>query len=135
MKPLSVWLATAFVIFGTFCGAYHAYLTHSPRRVLVVVDTSFSMRPVWRQVPAELEDLNRRRYTQFSLVTEKKRIHGWSPKLELGSVSPFAPRNFSKLENEDRYREFKEATEIHLITGADDASTKRFTGCFIHRLR
>jgi len=43
------------------------------------------------QVPATLATLQQRRYTQFSLITDKAKIHAWQPQLALGALQPYAP--------------------------------------------
>lgn len=133
MKIFSVWVLIALMVFGTLSGAYHFLLARNPRKVLVVVDSSFSMRAVWHLVPGKVKTLSGRRYTEFGLVTEKIRIHKWSPELRLGSVSPYAPRNFANLEDGDYFPEIGEANEIYLITSAPEALTRGFGGWEIIR--
>ncbi len=135
MKPFWVWLIVTLIVLGSVGGAYHAYLVNNPRRILVVLDSSFPMQSAWPHVPNELQSLSRRRYAQFSLVTEKRRVHGWSPRLEMGPVSPFAPRDFAKLDSHGRYQEIEEATEIHFLTNAAVRPIGSFDGWTIHRLK
>ena len=89
MKQLLIWGAVFLGLYGGMSGAYHLYLTHHPRRVLVALDTSFPMHTVWSQVPATLAALQTQRYTLFSLITDKSktfvRAYGF-----LASVLPFA---------------------------------------------
>ena len=134
MRALLIWLIIAAVPFGTFGGVYHWYLLQNPRLVLVVVDSSFPMRSVWEQVPTELERIGNRTYARFSLVTEKYRVHGWSSRLELGTLLPYAPRSFAKLRGSTRYPEIKEATEIHFITNAPETLVGTHSGWKICRL-
>lgn len=134
MKPFSIWLAITLLAYGGFGGGYHYYLTENPRKVAVVIDASFAMEPVWNQVPGVLEKINAQRYAQFSLSTEKGRIHGWSTSLELGRTTPYAPRDFSRLMDKRKFPEMAEATEIQLITNAGTALTKNLSGFKIMRL-
>ena len=83
--------------------------------VLVVVDSSFHMKSVWQQVSDVLKNLSSLRYAEFSLITEKNSVHGWSLRLNLGKVSPYAPRSFSKLEGKGNYPAIEEAGEIFFL--------------------
>ena len=65
-----------------------------------------------------------RRYTVYSLVTEKDRVHGWQDTLSLGKLSPFAPRNLDKLRNGDKFPEIEEADRKYIVTNADDSELK-----------
>jgi hypothetical protein len=76
MKPFLIWLVIAILVFGGIGGGYHASLTQNPRKVLVAVDSSFQMKSAWSRVPDLLNSLDNQRYTTYSLVTEKKSIHG-----------------------------------------------------------
>jgi hypothetical protein len=134
MKPFSIWLAITLFAFGMFGGSYHFYLTENPRRVLVVVDSSFHMKSVWQQVSGELKNLSSLRYAEFSLITGKNSVHGWSPRLNLGKVSPYAPRSFSKLKGKGNYPAIEEAGEIFFLTNADASMTEGFRGWHIIRL-
>ena len=126
MKPYLVWLAIALVSFGGLGGGYHAYLEAHPRKVLVVVDASFAMQPAWTRVGLALSQLEDRRYTSFSLFTEKGKVHGWSARLHPGKISPYAPRDFSRLVNGPQPPEIAEATERVLITNASGADLEPF---------
>jgi len=135
MKTFAIWFAATLTLFGFLSGAYHAYLSENPRRVLVVIDSSFPMRAVWRKAEAELRSLNGRRYTEYALISEKARIHSWSEALRLGTLSPFAPRNFANLRNSARYPEMNSAMEVHFITNAAETQTSEFSEWIVHRLR
>lgn len=129
MKPFGIWLSLTVIVFGACSGAYHLYLTQNPRKIFVAVDSSFQMNAVWQRVPATLTTIQQQRYAQFALVTEKTRIHGWSPTLQLGTLVPYAPRNFSKLEGATEYPEMAEAAQKYLITTMlDAAQISKFRG-------
>ena len=129
MKPFIIWLVFTVFVFGASSGAYHLYLEKSPRKILVAVDSSFSMKAVWNQVPQALKTISAdQRYVTFSLVTEKTRIHSWSPELKLDSVVPYAPRDFSKFLDSGKYPEIDEAQQKYLITDSDGAQSNNFKG-------
>ena len=135
MKLFSIWLGLTLASFGLLGGAYHLHLSDTPRRVLVVVDSSFSMQSVWRQVPGILDDIASIPYAEFSLVSEKVKVHSWSKKPDLRQTSPFAPRNFARLKGSNRYAEITNASEVHLISNAGNDEISNFNGWIIHRLK
>lgn len=108
----------AIAIFGMFWLAYHTYLTNMPRKLLVIVDSSYDMQTDWGYVSHVLESLNHeRQYTQFSLYTEKHQIHDWSLQLRLGSILPYAPRSLVKMISV--YNQNKStANEVILLTNS-----------------
>lgn len=134
MKPFFIWIVITLLVFVGISGAYHLYLQNNPRRILVALDSSFSMKSVWNQVPDILKDLEQQRYTMFSLVTEKNKIHSWSPSLNLDTLVPYAPRNFSKLLDSASYPEINEAKEKFLITNREGAQSENMTGWTVVQL-
>lgn len=121
MSAFSKWLALAGGLFGLTAGAYHAYLLASPKKVLVVVDSSYPMGQVWNQVPPVLQSLSGKRYSVFALATDKGLIHGWQPTLDLGAAGTYAPRQLTDLWQRLPVEERNQAQEVHLITNAAPA--------------
>ena len=134
MKPFGIWLLITLTLFGALAGGYHLYLTRHPRQVLVALDSSYPMKPVWGRVAGILDALDDRRYTRFSLVTEKNRIHGWESELKPGRAVPYAPRNLSKLADPAGYPEMEETARRILITNTPPEETARLEGWEIIRL-
>ncbi len=128
MRAFLVWLVIACTGFGGLAGGYHVYLDQNPRRIAVVLDTSFPMQSVWSRVPGLLDRLGGRPYTEYALLTDKSRVHGWSGRLSAPGMTPYAPRDFGKLATPGQYPELEEATEVVFVTNADDASTAAFGG-------
>jgi hypothetical protein len=126
MKSFLVWLALTLGAFGGLGGGYHLALESAPRRVLVIVDSSFAMKPVWHRVSPLLRELGKRKYSEFSLVTEKGGVHGWASRLSPGKLAPYAPRDFAALEGGGRFPEIDEAGEVYLITNAPAGETADF---------
>ena len=118
MKQFLLWCAVFCGLYGVLSSAYHLHLTRHPRRVLVAVDTSFPMQAVWSQVPDTLAAIQAQRYTLFSLVTDKARIHPWQPRLELGHLQPYAPRTLAQMLDLHRYPEMAVADQIYVVTNA-----------------
>jgi len=117
LKPFLHWLAVAAISFGTLGFGYHTYLEANPFRVAVIVDSSHPMQPRWGKVLARLDDLDDRRYTAFSLFSEKKKVHGWRTTLRPGDLVPYAPRDFSKLST---MSEIDQAEEVIFLTNASE---------------
>jgi len=133
MKAFLLWLAIAMAVFAGSGVGYHLYLNKNPRKVLIAIDSSFEMNPVWHQAQAELEKISRQRYVRFCIVTEKNKVHGWMmPPADIGKITPYAPRDFSKLVGKDKYPEIEQAQKRYLITNA--AQTQEFDGWEIVRL-
>jgi len=123
-----IWLGAAVVVLGGVVLGYHAFRESNPDQVLVVVDSSFPMQDAWNDVRAKLDDIDDRRYSEFALITEKRRVHTWSSALDLDGIEPYAPRDFSGLENPADYPEIDDASEIIFITNADAGETEVFDG-------
>ena len=120
MQPFVLWLAMTVSGFGVLAGGYHAWLTANPSKVVVVLESSYPMQGAWSRVPALLERIGERRYSEFALFTEKGKVHDFAPDLSYGKIAPYAPRDFSKLERVAASSEFDDATEVLLITNAPD---------------
>ena len=118
MKSFLLWLGLCVVAFGATGGGYHAFLSSSPHRLLVIVDSSFEMQPKWAQVPKLLKQIGQRPYTEFALATEKKPVHQWSAKLSLGRISAYAPRNFATVNVGENAALIAEADRIIFISNA-----------------
>jgi hypothetical protein len=122
LKQFLLWCAVFFGLYGALGSAYHLYLTHHPRKVLVAVDTSFPMQAVWPQVPGTLATLQTQRYTLFGLITDKVRIHSWQSRLELGHLQPYAPRALTQMLDQHRYPEIAVADQIYVLTNAANSA-------------
>ena len=128
MKPFVVWLILAVFGFGGLAGGYHSYLQENPRRIAVVVDTSYDMTAVWPRVEPELMQIGAARYSAFSLVTDKRVIHGWQPRLRASLAEPYGPRDFAKLRELASAPEITGAEKVYFLTNAPAAEIAPFTG-------
>jgi len=123
VKRFLLWLAIAVCMYGGLSLPYHAYLRANPRRVAVGVDTSFEMAGFQERVARELERISSTRYSQFSLLTDKLKVHGWQERLESSSgVSYYGPRDLSALIDTQRFPELSSASRIVILTNALDTS-------------
>lgn len=124
MKPFVVWLVLTLLLFGGVSGGYHRYLTKHPRKIVVAVDSSFPMRTAWSHVRNRLAEVTAARYTQFALLTEKGQVHSWSDTVDIGKLSPYAPRDFSELNDAASLPEVAEADKRVLLTNAPPDQTQ-----------
>ena len=122
MKPLAFWVIGLAIALGAFVVIVN--LVRETDRVLVVVDSSFPMTEVWNRVPAELDEIDDQRYSEFALATEKSLVHSWSQELRLGAVTAFAPCDFDEITT---YTEVADADELILITTSTSCSTEAFS--------
>lgn len=122
-KPFLTWLALSIGIYAGVAGGLHAYFAGHPKRVLVAIDSSFGMKAKWPQVEQTLQEIaTAPRYTQFALITEKNRVHGWQEALNLGTTLTYGPRNFARLQGNGVYEEILQADERILVTNEPAAA-------------
>lgn len=126
MKAFGNWVMAALCLFGAFSAGAHFYLDSHPRKILVILDSSFPMSVVWDRVPQVLASLEGHRYTRFALASEKGRIHGWQTSVEPGRVIPYAPRDLADLRGRLQFPEAGEASEVVLITNAHPEELSQF---------
>ena len=133
MKPLGIWFGIAALAYGALFGAYHAYLSAKPHRIVVVIDASYDMGPAWPRIDGLLDAIQSRRYAEFSLFTNKNLVHGWSAHFSPGPVKPYGPRDFTRLAELRAAPQFEAASEIILITNAADADISAYDDWTITR--
>ena len=128
MKPFLVWLVLALLGFGGLAGGYHGYLQDNPRRIAVVVDTSYDMTAVWPRVGPAMAGIGAARYSAFSLVTDKRVIHGWESRLRVTLAEPYGPRDFTKLKVLASAPEITGAEKVYFLTNAAASEIAPFSG-------
>lgn len=133
MRAFAIWLLLTLAGFGGLGGGYHLSLSSDPHRVLVVVDSSFAMKPDWHRVSGILDRIEKQRYAQFALATEKGPVHGYGRRLDAERLTPYAPRDFSKLDALDDAPELAGAEEYILVTNAPAGDTGGLGGWTILR--
>jgi hypothetical protein len=133
MRPFLIWLIVAIAGFGGVGGYWHAQLTEEPRRVLVVVDASYSMEGDWSRVGGWLHDLSQERYASFALFTDKGKVHGWRGQLDLGATRPYAPRALDRVLQLSGTPDFESASRRILITNAPAKDLAAWSGWDIIR--
>ena len=133
MRAFAIWLLLTLAAFGGLGGGYHLALGRDPHRILVVVDSSFAMKPDWHLVSGVLDRIEKRRYAQFALATEKGPVHGYAAHLDGGRLIPYAPRDFSKLGTLGDVSGLTGAQEYILVTNAPASETRDLGGWTIVR--
>ena len=128
MKPFVIWLCGSLLAVAGLGGAYHLALSDSPRRVAVVVDSAYPMTDAWSRVPSILRRIEDRRYSVFSLSTEKGGVHGWQSRLTLGPFRPYGPRKLDDIDALAQRPEIAEAGEVYFITNAPEAVLAGLSG-------
>lgn len=123
MKPLAIFLVALVLAFGAL--AVVISVTRDTSRVFVVVDSSFPMREVWRQVPEALDAIDDQGYAEYALATEKDLIHSWQAQLRFRETSAYAPCDLTQIAD---YREVAEADETVFITTPGSCPTDAFGG-------
>lgn len=125
MRTFLLWCVLTMSCYSGLVAAYHLYLSSHPRRILIALDTSYPMQPVWEQARAMVQALPQRRYSEFSVITDKGRLHGWQPAPALGNLQPYAPRNFATFLDPRQSPEIAAADTVYVVTNAPDTATLR----------
>ena len=116
-----MWLVIAVAGYGGLGGGYHFYLSSSPNRIAIVVDSSFNMRSVWGDVPKLVERVSREKYAEYAVMSEKRVVHTWRDTPSLGNLSPYAPLSLDKVAGFDP---IDEADQVIFITNASSDKLK-----------
>lgn len=113
------WLKSfaAFVLLQVVLwGGAHVYLTGAPKDVLLVVDTSYAMKPHFTDARTWIDDLaDSSRYTRIEVGTEKAKLGDLE---ELSSRDNLFRTSFGKLSQENMLNLYKgnDATKKYLLT-------------------
>ncbi len=68
------------------------------------------------------------RYSAFSLVTDKRVIHGWESRLRVTLAEPYGPRDFTKLKVLASAPEITGAEKVYFLTNAAASEIAPFSG-------
>ncbi len=86
------------------------------------------MEAVWPSVLSSLDDIDDRRYTEFSLHTEKKQVHDWRSALRAGDLVAYASRDFSRLQDLQIGLDVSETNEFVFVTNARQRELEAYRG-------
>lgn len=126
MKPLVVWATSVVIAFGALAGVTTA--TRGTEQVFVVVDVTFPMQGQMTRVPAELDRIDDREYSEFALATVRDSIHGFQDDLVWVPEEAFAPCAFDDFSGFVSAPEASAADERILITSADSCLASELDG-------
>jgi len=110
------------VIFGLLAGVTHIYLSANPRKVAIIIDTSFEMERYESTIYSKVDTICSTRYAEFALLTDKSLIFSWtaSPR-PVRSLKFYGPDDFSLIAS-GTHTELAEADTVILISRSAKAS-------------
>lgn len=123
MKALAVWAAAVVVAFAGLAGVTTA--TRGTEQVFVVVDVSFPMQGLMTRVPAELDRIDDRGYSEFALATIREPIHEFQSELEWAPTDAFGPCSFDDFPD---YPDASSADERILVTSVGSCLASELDG-------
>jgi len=127
MKKFFIWLSAFLIVNASLIVATHFYMLSNPNKILFAIDTSYNMKSVWNKVLKELDRYNNKRYTKYSLITDKILIHSWEDNLlvdKISNLKVYGPREIEQFYDSNKYKELKEANVIYIITNDNNVKAK-----------
>lgn len=119
MKTLALWAAICVGAFGAAAGGAHAWLSGSPTRVAIIIDSSFAMRDELPRAQALAKRIAKTtRYAEFALFSPRARLHDFSRQVDAARLKAFGPRQLDKLADTAALEAARAADRIYLITNA-----------------
>lgn len=94
MRAFILWLVVSLLLWTGAERWMDSHYRENPRLIVVALDTSFAMEPVWNAVPALLAGFDGAPYVQYVLHGPRGRLHGPSDRVDLGQVRPYGPSSF-----------------------------------------
>lgn len=116
MKPFLIWLGVAVTLWAGASFGTHAYLDNNPRRVVVVVDSSYPMTREINEARLVAESLDSGRYTVFAAYSDKGRIHDFANQIQLPRISAYGQADPDKLKAIAARPDVADATEVLFVT-------------------
>jgi len=132
MKPLVIWATGVVAAFAALAGVTTA--TRGTEQVFVVVDDSFPMQEVINRVPAELDRIGDREYSEFAFATVGRGgsfVHGYQSDIDANPLAPFGPCSFDDFVD---YPEASSADERILVTSSESCFASELDGWTIIEL-
>ncbi len=124
MKRFLIWLAVYILAFSGFGAAYHIYSDSHPQKIIIALDTSFTMNSSQTELRRELTSLDKNRYSEFCFVDALTQIADWQDNTHLRkAITYYGPRDLEKLAaNAAQALEKYDGDRIIFITNAEDIS-------------
>lgn len=123
-KTFRTWLVVSLVAFSVNVGGIRYHLREHPRKVLIVVDASYPMAPIWDRAMETARSLAGRKNQLYAVATEKGLVHGWANRADFQGIVPYAPRNLDGLLKR-LPTEVADADEVVLVTNAPGAEAAK----------
>ena len=123
MKTFLVWLSAFVITLGVFCFGANMWYSGHASKILILVDSSYSMELEKSDIQNEIQKILRKRYSEFSVGTFDAALNDFSPRPAISAIEFYGPRpteqqlNFIKEENA-----FHEADYIYILTNWKDIS-------------
>ncbi|MEM7212403.1 MAG: hypothetical protein AAF479_11005 [Pseudomonadota bacterium] len=97
MRAFVLWLVVSLLVWAGAERWLDSHFRGSPKVVVVALDTSFAMEPVWGGVPELLAGFDGAPYAKYILHGPRGRLQGPSDRIDLGQLRPYGPRSFDHL--------------------------------------
>lgn len=94
MRVFGLWLVGSLLCWAGAERVLDSHFSKNPQLIVVALDTSVSMEPVWSKIPALVDAINDAPYAKFVLHGPRGILHGPSDKIDLGQLRPYGPRSF-----------------------------------------
>ncbi len=118
---IAIRLCSFILLYGILSGASHFYLSMNPRKLCIVIDTSYMMEKYQSDIFEKIDALTTRRYSEFSLVSDKSLIYSWTASPQATrSLKFYGPDDFSRINTNDNPL-LAEADYIIMISNSDKA--------------
>jgi hypothetical protein len=125
MKQFFIFLIIFVILITGFFVFSHFYLEANSKKIIIAIDSSFTMNSSWSQVLEELAVFEKYKYTSFALITDKVVIHTWDKELKpykIGNIKPYGPRDLTVFLDSTKFPEIKKADQIIILTNETDLS-------------
>lgn len=133
MKKFIIWLIITLVVFAGLFGVLHFTFSNNPKRIIVAVDTSIGMKKVDYRVKSTIKKLLGRRYSVYTLITDKSKLAEWKTKPVVPrDLKYYGPQDLTRFEGMKNVVDFNGANQVYFITNkADQALKDSFPGAKI----
>jgi len=124
IKVFLLWLVIFCILFGGIALFSHNHFSRNPRKIVIAIDTSVEMKSEENEVFDTIRRIGERRYSEFSIISDKSIIEEWGPLPNnySTSITYYGPRDLEKLVDAVRYPRLSDADEIVFVTNSEDTS-------------
>ncbi|MEM7238307.1 MAG: hypothetical protein AAF501_10865 [Pseudomonadota bacterium] len=97
MRAFLLWLILSLLCWTGLERWLDSSFRTNPRLVVVALDTSFAMEPVWNAIPPLLGNLDGAPYESYELHGPRGKLDGPAERVAIGTLRPYGPRSFDRL--------------------------------------